>query len=219
MTYQILEKNGEDNTNVDGATMNNFAAGGRNGIMKGVLNECAVFLATPHSIGISTGEMIVQGFRVKLTDLYSHTFSALPARPIRYQLVAMIMLDLNRDVAFDIVCREEKALMQDALFVGESGRYEVEIARFTHTLNGIEDLVRTMDIITGGTGSSSPGGIIVGQVTTNTLAAGMEAEVDVETVERNGRCETDFKFSIPEPSQEYVDQAVEAKLPQVVRLL
>lgn len=219
MTYIILEQNGVDNTNVDGAAMNNFAAGGRNGIMKGVLNECVVYPPNTHSIGLTTGEMIVQGFRIKITELYAHTFSSIPARPIRYQLVARVTLDLNRNVTFDIICREEKELTQEALYARENGAYEAEIARFTHTSDGVQDLVRTMDVITGGTGSGTSGGIVVGQVKTNTLAAGLQAEVDVETVERNGRTETDFTFSIPEPSQEYVDQAVEAKLPQILRLL
>lgn len=221
MHYKILEANGVDNENIDGAAFNHFAAGGRSGIMQGVLNECGIFLATPHSICVSKGEMLIYGFRVKLMDLYSYTFASLPARPIRYQLVAIVTLDSNRDVTFDIICREEKELTQNPLYVTENGRYEAEIVRFTHTLNGIEDVVRTMDIITGGTGSANApsGGINIGKVTTNTLEAGMEAEVDVEMVERNGRIETDFTFSIPEPSQEYVDKAVEAKLPQILRLL
>lgn len=42
MSYKILEQNGIDIENIDGAAFNNFAAGGRDGIMAGVLSECAL---------------------------------------------------------------------------------------------------------------------------------------------------------------------------------
>ena len=41
--YKILERNGVDNENIDGAAFNNFAAGERDGIVAGVLSQCSIY--------------------------------------------------------------------------------------------------------------------------------------------------------------------------------
>lgn len=157
MEYKILEANGVENENVDGAAFNNFTAGGRNGIIKGILNECFVSIDSGKTIRVDTGEIIIQGFRVKITSAYSNTFTSFPAISIPYQLVARITLLADRTVSFTLDCRETKNLTQDNLYSVEEGTYEVEIARFTLTPEDAKDLIRTIDIISAGTGQSGGG--------------------------------------------------------------
>ena len=194
---KILEQKGVEITNIDGAAFNNFCAGGRNGILKGVLNECVFFQPSSNIIAINTGEIIVQGFRVVVTESKSFSLTSTPASATRYQLVLSITKN-GEEVYANLFVREIKILQQDKLFESDYGIHEVEILRFTHQTNGnIEDITRTLDVINGGTSANSSSGFSVGIVTTTTLEAGLDAEVDVEQVERNGKVVTDFNFSIP----------------------
>lgn len=202
MSYKILEQNGTDNENIDGAAFNNFCAGGRDGIIKEVLDECAVFKASENTVCISPGELLIHGVRIKITELIPFTLSSVPVNPIRYQIIADLVLTIERKIEFNTICRVLQAgLVQEDLYKTESGHYQVEIARFTHSsTNDIEDIVRTLDIITGGTSDNGGGAKInIGSVTTHTLAPGLEAEVDVEPRydEEQNEWVTDFQFSIP----------------------
>lgn len=202
MTYKILEQNGIDNENIDGAAFNNFCAGNRDGIIKGVLNECAIIKASENTVTVLTGELIICGFRIKVQELTSFTLSSTPVNPTRYQLIADLTLTESKSVEFDIICRVlQEGLIQEPLYKTNAGHYQVEIARFTHTpSNNVEDLVRTLDVITGGTSGSGGSSINIGQVNTQTLAPGLDAEVDVEPRydEEQKKWVTDFQFSIPQ---------------------
>ena len=151
MEFKILESNGVENENVDGAALNNAMAGGKDGILKGVLNECEVFLSNNTSISVDTGVMMIQGFRIKITTPYSKSFSAAPSAPTDYQLVAKIVLLSTRAVSFELICRLKQDLVKEGLFQAESGTYEAEIATFTHAISGeITDLKLTMGFVSSG---------------------------------------------------------------------
>lgn len=131
MGYKILEQNGVDNENIDGGAFNNFSAGNRDGIIGGVLSECAV-TATGNSIGISPGELIIHGIRVKLISVETLTLASAPAEPIRYQIIAQIELKANKSIAFSLFVQEVADLIQEELYASDLGTYQVEVARFTH---------------------------------------------------------------------------------------
>lgn len=150
MEYKILEANGVENENIDGAAFNYFASGGKNGILKSVLKECSLYQPSSNSIAINTGELIIHGFRVKITDPYIQSFSSSPNFPIDYHLVARITLSADRSVSFEIICRQIQNLMRDNLYDIEHGAYEEEIARFTHTPNGITNVEAKLIPILGG---------------------------------------------------------------------
>lgn len=148
MEFKILEANGVENENVDGAAFNNVMAGGENGIFKGILNECNVYSPTSNSIAIGTGVVMVQGFRIKITDPYIHNFSSVPVEPTEYHLVAKITLLSTRDVSFELICRRKQELVQENLFRTESGVYEAEIATFVHAVSGeITNLEMKMEFL------------------------------------------------------------------------
>ena len=86
--YKILEQNGVENENIDGGAFNNFAAGGRDGIIAGVLTECAL-AATGNSISISSGLLIICGIRVKITSAEVLSISVPPVSPNRISTVTL----------------------------------------------------------------------------------------------------------------------------------
>lgn len=146
MNYKLLESNGVEIENVDGAAFNNFCAGCKNGIIAGVLNECGVYLINSTSLEISTGELLIQGFRVKILSPYSISTAA-SASTITYQVVARITLSLDRTVVFEIESRVVGSLVQDNIFETESGIYEVEIARFSTDPSGLSSVTQTLEVL------------------------------------------------------------------------
>lgn len=196
MSYKILEQNGVDNENIDGGALNRFAAGGRDGIVQGVLSEC--LLGTEgNGVSINAGLLILCGIRVKITSAETLFVSSVPLNATSYQIIAQVTLSDNRDVAFELFLRSPAALRQDALYRSEHGVYQVEIGSFVHNPNGtITNLVRTLDVIQGG--GTGGGDFEVGDITSETLEAGLDAEFDVtKRIDDNGKALLDFYAAIP----------------------
>lgn len=197
MSYKILEKNGVDNENVDGGAFNNFAAGGRDGIVGGVLSECALTVAGS-AIGISPGLIILHGIRIKVVGLETLALSSVPLKPTSYQVVAQATLASNGDVDFSFFIRTPQPLVQDPLYQDNVGVYQAELASFTHNPDGtISNLTKTLDIIYGSGGGNV--NIEVGTVTTETLDAGLDADFDVNIRNEEGtnKILLDFDAKIP----------------------
>lgn len=196
MSYKILEQNGIDNENIDGGAFNRFAAGGRDGIVQGVLSECSL-IAEGNGISIQTGLIFICGIRVKITSAETLFVSSVPINPTQYQIVAQITLDDNRDVRFELFLRSPESLRQDALYRAGHGVYQVEIGSFVHNPDGtLTNIVKTLDVICGG--GAGGGNFEVGEIKTETLDAGLEAEFDVtQRIDNNGRVLLDFYAGIP----------------------
>lgn len=194
--YKILEQNGIDNENIDGGAFNRFAAGGRDGIVQGVLSECSL-IAEGNGISIQTGLIFICGIRVKITSAETLFVSSVPINPMQYQIVAQITLYDNRDVRFELFLRSPESLRQDALYRAGHGVYQVEIGSFVHNPDGtLTNIVKTLDVICGG--GAGGGNFEVGEIKTETLEAGLEAEFDVtQRVDDNGKMLLDFYAGIP----------------------
>lgn len=146
---KIFEKKGVETTFVDGAAFNNFAAGNRDGILSGVLDECRLYLVASNIVGLCTGEMIIQGVRVKLDQEIHFSLFATPTQNVSYHIIARVTL--SDDVSVEVKLRTTESLMQESLYTQEMGVYEVEIGKFTHDTSGkVVDLERTLKVITGG---------------------------------------------------------------------
>lgn len=205
MSIKILTKNAVENTNIDGARDCNFNAGRRSGIVKGALNQGNFFSSSSNTIALDTCELRLCGHRIVLDAVEYKTLSNIPSVPIRYSMVAQVVVDDNNDVSFDLIIQSSSTpLVQENLDTTGKGKFQLEIGKFTQQTDGtITDIVRTADLITGGIGDSDGGKINIGNVTTNTLEPGMEAEVDVENrydAEKK-KTFTDFTFSIPKGNQ------------------
>ena len=201
-SYRILTQNGVNFTNIDEAKNYWFNSGTRDGIVKDVLNEGTFSAPSSNSIKLDTCELRIGGHRVTVDGAWEQTFTGTQDANTRYALVAQVVIDSNSAVSFSLTVQTASTpLVKNDLYKHENGAgtYEVEIGRFTLTTNGtVEDLTRTIDIITGGKGSGD-GAINIGNVTTHTLEAGLEAEVDVEQRlnQEDGKTYTDFNFDIP----------------------
>lgn len=203
MAYKILTKNGIDNTNIDGARDNYFNAGMRDGIVQGALNEGTFIASSSNTISFDTCELRIAGHRIVIDEPVYHTFTNTPSSDTRYAFIAQIIVDDNQNVDFSLFVQTASTpLIQNDLYknITGAGTYQVEIGRFTLlTSLTIEDVVRTIDVITGGTGKGSGANINIGNVTTQTLDPDVDAEVDVDDryEEDEGKEYLDFKFSIP----------------------
>lgn len=153
MSYKILEKTGVENENVDGSAFNNFSAGGKDGVIKGILDECSIS-AVDNSINISTGEILIQGFRIKIISPYQYVFTSFPAVNTEYQIVAVLELGSDRSVSVDIVCREKTSLIKENLYKSEQGKYESELATFSVYDQKISSVARVLPIISGAGGTT-----------------------------------------------------------------
>ena len=200
MSYKILEQNGIDNENIDGGAFNNFAAGNRDGVLKGVLEECNL-VAEGNSISIGTGVIILQGIRVKITDQEIISVSSVPSKPVRYQIVVQLVME-EGDLSCSFFVRVPAELIKDNFYNSGKGNgiYQQEIGRFTHNSDGsLSDVQMTIGVISGG-GGGSTSSIEIGDVTTSMLDAGLPAEVDIDKRIENGQELIDFKFFLPKAS-------------------
>lgn len=200
MFYRILTKNGVDNTNIDGARNYNFNAGRRSGIVKGALNQGNFFTISNNTIVLDTCELRLCGHRIVIDEAKSISFHNQPSVPIRYSLVAQIIVDNDGGVSFDLHAQTSStALVQDNLDTNGSGTYELEIGRFTQLTDGtLTDVVRTADLITGG-GNNDSEYIRIGTVTTNKISPELDADVDIENTINpdDNKPQTNFTFNLP----------------------
>ena len=203
MAYKILTQNSIDNTNIDGARAEHFNAGMRNGIVKGAFNEGNFSALSSNVIMLDTCELRISGHRVVIDEAWTHAFSSKPKIPQRYAVVGQVTVGEDTNVTFDLIVQlTDVNLVKNNLFrqTNGAGIYQEEIGRFTLNTDGsVIDVTRTIDIITGSKGEDLDGTINIGVVKTNTLEAGLEAEVDVEQRydAEQKKVLTDFNFNIP----------------------
>ena len=202
MAYKILTKNGIDNSNIDGARGEYFNSGMRDGIVQGVLNEGTFIASSSNVISLDTCELRIAGHRIVIDEPVYHTFNNALKNDTRYAYIAQIIVGNDQSVEFSLFIQTASTpLVQDDLYktISGAGTYQVEIGRFTLMQSLlIEDVVRTIDVITGN-GNIDVDYIRIGKVTTIMLETGLDAEVDIENVinENTGLKETNFTFSIP----------------------
>lgn len=206
MSIKILTQNSIEVTNIDGARENNFTAGNRSGIIKGAFNEGNFFSASSNVIALDSCELLVSGHRVVIDSAEAITLNNTPSVATRYSMIAEIAVDASSTPTFRLFIQNANIeLRQDNLFKTTSGTgtYQIEIGNFTLNTSGvITDISKTIDVIVGGKGDSESGTINVGNVTTNTLDAGMDAEFDVTQRydEETKKTYTDFMVGIPSGS-------------------
>lgn len=146
MSFKILERNGVDNENIDGAAFNNFAAGERDGIVAGVLSQCSIYYEG-NVIGISSGELIIHGFRIKITETETISVSSTPVTATKYQIIAQIVCGDNNDVSFSMFVRLPSVLKKDEIFKNNRGTYQMEFGTFIHNPDGrVTELTRTASV-------------------------------------------------------------------------
>lgn len=206
MSFKILEQNGVENEVVDGGALNNFCAGNRDGIIAGVLSECALS-AAGNGVAISPGLLIICGVRIKITAAETLYVSSVPLRATRYQIIAQVTLGADGNTSAEFFLQSNASLKRDAIYAQGYGTYQAEIGSFTHNPDGsISDMVRTLDVLYGGGNGSA--NIEVGNVVTQTLPAGQDAEFDMTARNENGKTIFDVKALIPRGASGTDEEAV-----------
>lgn len=204
MAIKILTQLGVDNTNIDGARDSYFNSGMRSGIVQGAFNEGRLFASSTNEIALDSCELRIAGHRVVIDSVEAISLLNKPSVTTRYSMIAQIIVNDSGVPTFSLFTQNSNInLIQEDLYAlkNGSGTYQVEIGTFTLNTNGeIIDVVRTIDLITGGAGKGVTAQLNIGNVTTTTLDSGLDAEVDVDSRydENTGKTYTDFHFSIPE---------------------
>lgn len=197
MSFKILEQNGVENEGSDGGALNNFCTGNRDGIIAGVLSECAL-AAAGNGVSISPGLLIICGVRIKITAAETFYLSSFPSSPAQYQIVVQVTLESSGDISAEIFLQSPSILRRDPIYAEGYGVYQAEIGSFTYNPDGsVSNLVRTLDTIYGAAGDGAAN-IEVGDVVTETLAAGLQAEFDVTLRREGNKSLFDFKAFIPQ---------------------
>ncbi len=212
LDYKILTQDGTDNNAIDGARDRFFASGNRDGIYKGSLNEGKLIIDPSNGVKMDTFVLLISGNPIIVDKMWGTTFSSKPSTNERYSIVAQLTVDDNNRKTFDIlVLPATTKLVKQNLFktLNSSGTYQVEIGRFTLNTKGlVENLTRTIDVITGGGTADSE--LHWGKITTNTLGHNVPAEADFEQRydEEKGYMVTDVTLGIPSGSIDNLDSTL-----------
>lgn len=150
MSIKVLTKLGAEITHIDDARAYNFDAGMRSGIVKGAFSE-GKFYATGNVIALDPCELRIYGHRIVIDETWNYTFINAPTTTKKYSLIAQIQVTDN-DVLFSLFVQDYATpLIQENLYVTESGKgtYQERIGVFNLNTDGnVIDLLRTIDVIT-----------------------------------------------------------------------
>lgn len=193
---EILTKAGQEVTHIDDARAYNFDAGNRSGIVKGAFNE-GRFFAVSNVIAFDSCELRIAGHRIVNENATSFTLTNKPTTNVRYSLVAELIVDDSSVPRVTFMTQNSSTpLRKDNLYktAKGSGTYQLEIGRFTLTPAGtIIDVVRTVDVITGGGNGSLTD--IEFNATAYDLESDKQPEVSVDFNEETGKY--DMNIGIP----------------------
>lgn len=150
MAIRILTKNGIENTNIDGARDNNFNAGQRSGVAKGILSEGNIY-ANGNSIVLEPCELRICGHRIVIDENEVKSFTNKPQSATKQSLIAQIVVNENDNVEFDLIVQSgDTDLIKNNLDKNGMGTYQLLLATFTQNTDGsISNVLKTFDVITG----------------------------------------------------------------------
>lgn len=169
MKYTILEQIGTEITHLDGAAINRMSSGLSDGIVPGVLNQCSVYQLSSNAFEISSGELIIQGIRIKITEPYTHTIT--PTIPMSHQcLVASISVSADGVVRFGIVQKDwdNLHLSKDPILKFGQGSYDLVLVDYFASERGVLSLTRRAKVLTSPNLSEEEFERIVGEVVDRT---------------------------------------------------
>lgn len=147
--FKILDKFGGEVSANEQAIFNKISTNNSSGYVNGYLNSLGISKLTSNAIGIDSGLLSIQGFRFVNDTLQTYTVSVTPSQPIPFQLVAVFSHYVSSENdTLEIITRPTRSLRQENLYGGSNAVYELELARFTMTADGITDFVVTLEQLT-----------------------------------------------------------------------
>lgn len=144
--FKILDKQGGEVTAEQQAVFNKISTNSSSGYVDGFLNNFRIAKLSSNMISIDSGILSIQGFRIVNDTLETFTVNVTPSQPIVLQLVAIYSHFIsNENDSVEIVTRPLRELRQEALFQGQDAVYELELAEFSMTKDGIADFTVTLE--------------------------------------------------------------------------
>lgn len=147
--FKVLDKFGGEVSANEQAIFNKISTNNSSGYVNGYLNSLGISKLTSNAIGIDSGLLSIQGFRFVNDTLQTYTVSVTPSQPIPFQLVAVFSHYVSSENdTLSIITRPIESLRQENLYGGSNAVYELELARFTMTADGITDFTATLEQLT-----------------------------------------------------------------------
>lgn len=146
--FKILDKQNGEVTAEQQAVFNKISTNNADGYVDGFLNSLRIAKMSSNVISIDSGLLSIQGFRSVNDTLTTYTVSVTPSEPIPFQLVATYSHYISdENDTLEITTRPTQDLRREPLFSGQNAVYEVELAEFNMTADGIADFVVTLEKI------------------------------------------------------------------------
>lgn len=146
--FKILDKRNGEVTAEQQAVFNKISTNNADGYVDGFLNSLRIAKMSSNVISIDSGLLSIQGFRSVNDTLATYTVSVTPSEPIPFQLVATYSHYISdENDTLEITTRPVQELRREPLFSGQNAVYEVELAEFNMTADGIADFKVTLEKI------------------------------------------------------------------------
>ena len=146
--FKILDKRNGEVTAEQQAVFNKISTNNADGYVDGFLNSLRIAKMSSNVISIDSGLLSIQGFRSVNDTLTTYTVSVTPSEPIPFQLVATYSHYISdENDTLEITTRPTQELRREPLFSGQNAVYEVELAEFNMTADGIADFNVTLEKI------------------------------------------------------------------------
>ena len=146
--FKILDKRNGEVTAEQQAVFNKISTNNADGYVDGFLNSLRIAKMSSNVISIDSGLLSIQGFRSVNDTLTTYTVSVTPSEPIPFQLVATYSHYISdENDTLEITTRPTQELRREPLFVGQNAVYEVELAEFNMTADGIANFNVTLEKI------------------------------------------------------------------------
>ena len=146
--FKILDKRNGEVTAEQQAVFNKISTNNADGYVDGFLNSLRIAKMSSNVISIDSGLLSIQGFRSVNDTLTTYTVSVTPSEPIPFQLVATYSHYISdENDTLEITTRPTQELRREPLFAGQNAVYEVELAEFNMTADGIADFTVTLEKI------------------------------------------------------------------------
>lgn len=159
MSLTLLEKQGTLQYPRSGALLNYHSLGKQNGRLYG----CQLVQSTSELIILTTGVLVVQGFRVDVVDetVFDASIAIKPSTPVRYYIILRIDAGLE-DTEMEVIVTDELPV-NDTPIEQRIGMFDYVLGVFNFGSEGISEftsLIKTINttITSGSSGDVTPGG-------------------------------------------------------------
>lgn len=139
MAINLLESNRISQNAFSGMATNYLCSEYQNGYINNVLQNFKIINVGSNSISIAPGVVLIEGSRILNDDNYDITITSFPDSTLLYHLVLKLEVTTSGDNAFSIIYRQVSALQKDDILKEGTGIYELELATFDLSPNGISN--------------------------------------------------------------------------------